>query len=70
VTPRLGVVVGICAVVVVITWQIFGQTVAHDFVKQDYEIYVYDNPKVAAGHDWEIFAFTHTHTLFVLVGTL
>ena len=62
IAPKRGVVVGICAVLAAITWLIFGQTLAHDFVNYDDEVYVYDNAKVAAGlspHNI-LWAFTHT----------
>src|SRR6266850_2611079 len=59
---KRGLVVGICAVLAAITWLIFGQTLAHDFVNYDDEIYVYDNAKVAAGLSLQrmVWAFTHT----------
>jgi Tfp pilus assembly protein PilF len=62
IAPKRGVVVGICAVLAAITWLIFGQTLAHDFVNYDDEVYVYDNAKVAAGLSPQniLWAFTHT----------
>jgi tetratricopeptide (TPR) repeat protein len=40
---------GICAVIVVLIWIVFGQTLGHDFVNYDDEVYVYDNSLVSAG---------------------
>ena len=34
---KRGVIVAICAVLAAITWLIFGQTLAHDFVNYDDE---------------------------------
>jgi tetratricopeptide (TPR) repeat protein len=46
-----------------VTWAVFGQTLAHDFVNFDDHVYVYDNPLVIRGLCTEgiIGAFTHTH---------
>ena len=62
VIPKLGVIFGICAVLAGITWLVFGQTVAHQFVTYDDPQYVYENAKVAAGLSPEsvLWAFTHT----------
>ena len=48
---------------VAVTWAVFGQTLAHDFVNFDDHVYVYDNPFVIRGISTEgiIGAFTHTH---------
>ena len=53
---------GICAALAGITWLVFGQTVAHQFVTYDDPQYVYENAKVAAGLSPEsvLWAFTHT----------
>jgi tetratricopeptide (TPR) repeat protein len=53
----------VCPVLVAVTWAVFGQTVAHDFVNFDDHVYVYENPLVIRGLSTEgIFdAFTHTH---------
>jgi protein O-mannosyl-transferase len=61
--PKLRVLVGICVVLAVITWLIFGQTLAHDFVNYDDEIYVYDNAKVAAGSSLQNIGWAFTHTV-------
>src|SRR5436189_5923583 len=62
VTPKPGVIFGICAVLAGIAWLVFGQTVAHQFVTYDDPQYVYENAKVAAGLSPEsvLWAFTHT----------
>lgn len=62
VVPKLGVIFGICALLAGITWLVFGQTVAHQFVTYDDPEYVYENAKVAAGLSPEsvLWAFTHT----------
>jgi Flp pilus assembly protein TadD len=62
VIPKLGVIFGICAVLAGITWLVFGQTVAHQFVTYDDPQYVYENARVAAGLSPEsvVWAFTHT----------
>src|SRR5213082_375635 len=46
-----------------ITWLIFGQTVAHDFVNFDDHVYIYDNPLVTGGLTTSgiVGAFTHPH---------
>jgi protein O-mannosyl-transferase len=53
----------ICIVLVAIVWLVFGQTLGHDFINYDDDVYVYDNPRVmtgitALGLKW---AFTRTH---------
>jgi len=40
---------GVCAVIVVLVWIIFGQTLADDFVNYDDKTYVYGNSLVSAG---------------------
>jgi Flp pilus assembly protein TadD len=62
VIPKQGVIFGICAVLAGITWLVFGQTIAHQFVTYDDPQYVYENAKVAAGLSPEsaLWAFTHT----------
>jgi len=48
---------------VAVTWAVFSQTLAHDFVNFDDHVYVYENPLVMSGLSTEgiIDAFTHTH---------
>jgi tetratricopeptide (TPR) repeat protein len=53
----------VCLGLVAVTWAVFGQTLAHDFVNFDDHVYVYDNPLVIRGLSTEgiMSAFTHTH---------
>ena len=53
----------VCLGLVTVTWAVFGQTLAHDFVNFDDHVYVYENPLVIRGLSAEgiIGAFTHTH---------
>ena len=53
----------VCLGLVAVTWAVFGQTLAHDFVNFDDHVYVYENPLVIRGLSTEgiIGAFTHTH---------
>src|SRR6188508_2775716 len=55
----------VCLGLVAITWVVFGQTLAHDFVNFDDHVYVYENSLVVRGLTTEgiIGAFTHTHAL-------
>ena len=55
----------VCVGLVAVTWTVFGQTLAHDFVNFDDHVYVYENPLVIRGLSTEgiIGAFTHTHAL-------
>ena len=61
--PRRGVVVGICAALVAITWLIFGQTLGHQFVSFDDPQYVYGNRDVAAGLSLGGIAWSFSHTI-------
>src|SRR5882724_5714660 len=53
----------VCVGLVAVTWAVFGQTLAHDFVNFDDHVYVYENPLVVRGLSTEgiIGAFTQTH---------
>jgi protein O-mannosyl-transferase len=53
----------VCVGLVAVTWAVFGQTLAHDFVNFDDHVYVYDNPLVIRGLSTEgiIGAFTQIH---------
>jgi tetratricopeptide (TPR) repeat protein len=46
---KRAVVQGVCIFLVVLIWIAFGQTVRYGFVNYDDDIYVYQNPTVAAG---------------------
>lgn len=60
--PEQAVIFGISAVLAAITWLVFGQTVAHQFVTYDDPQYVYENVNIAAGLSLHngLWAFTHT----------
>ena len=53
----------VCFGLVAVTWAVFGQTLAHDFVNFDDHVYVYENPLIVRGLSVEgiTSAFTHTH---------
>src|SRR5437762_9257988 len=52
-----------CLALVAITWLVFGQTLQHDFVDFDDNVYVYQNPVIKRGLsvDGVLTAFTHPH---------
>src|SRR5881392_1825661 len=52
-----------CLALVAITWLVFGQTLRHDFVDFDDNVYVYQNPVITRGLsvDGVLTAFTHPH---------
>ncbi len=62
VSPKLGVIIGISAALAAITWLIFGQTLAHQFVTYDDPQYVYANPNVSAGLSLTAISWAFTHT--------
>ena len=53
-----------CAVLLAITWAVFGQTIGHQFVNYDDPLYVLENAHVRAGLNWHgvVWAFTHVHS--------
>ena len=55
--------IAICAGLVALTWLVFGQTLAHDFVNYDDQNYVYENPQITSGISvgGVAWAFTHIH---------
>jgi Flp pilus assembly protein TadD len=55
---------GVCAVIVVLVWIVFGQTLSHDFVNYDDKTYVYGNSLVEDGLSWHGLAraFVDTQT--------
>jgi hypothetical protein len=57
------VVVAICIALAGITWTVFGQTLRHDFINYDDDLYVYENPNVVSGltRPAILWAFTHAH---------
>src|SRR6266436_3460937 len=54
---------GVCIVLVLLTWAVFGQTLRHDFVNYDDPTYVYQNAEVTKGLTIHgiILALTHVH---------
>jgi len=54
----------VCLFLAVIIWVVFGQTLHHEFVNFDDDVYVYDNPEVARGLTLQgiVWAFTHVHS--------
>jgi tetratricopeptide (TPR) repeat protein len=61
--PRTAVIVAICAVLVGITWFVFGQTIRHEFVTYDDPQYVYANPDISRGLSPGRIAWAFTHTI-------
>src|SRR3982074_3545238 len=55
---------GICILLAVITWLVFGQTLRDEFVNYDDGSYVYGNPNIAQGLSVRgvLWAFTHVHS--------
>src|ERR1044072_307557 len=53
----------VCLALIAITWFVFGQTLRHDFVDFDDNIYVYQNPVINRGLSLAgvFVAFTHPH---------
>jgi tetratricopeptide (TPR) repeat protein len=62
-TSRHWLAVGVCVLLVVLTWIVFGQTLRHDFVNYDDPRYVYQNTTITNGLDLAgiAWAFTHIH---------
>ena len=54
-------VMGVCIFLIAIIWAVFGQTLGHEFVLYDDNLYVADNPVVLAGLSLKgiVWAFTH-----------
>jgi len=55
-------ILGICIFLAAITWLVFCQTLTHDFINYDDQVYVYENPQVTSGLTLNgiIWAFTHS----------
>ncbi len=53
---------GICIFLSAITWLVFGQTLTHDFINYDDQVYVYENEQVSNGLTLNgiVWAFTHS----------
>ena len=52
---------GVCIFLAAIIWVVFGQTLHHEFVNFDDEVYVYENPLVQKGLTWEGFCWALTY---------
>jgi tetratricopeptide (TPR) repeat protein len=54
----------ICAVLIAMTWAVFGRTFGYGFVNYDDRVYVAGNPQIQAGLSWQNirWAFTHVHS--------
>jgi cytochrome c-type biogenesis protein CcmH/NrfG len=57
------ITVSICIFLLAIVWLVFGQTLGHDFINYDDDVYVYDNPRVMSGITAQGLksAFTRSH---------
>ena len=53
----------ICLGLASVTWFVFGQTLRHDFINYDDDLYVYENPNIVSGLTRRaiLWAFTHAH---------
>jgi tetratricopeptide (TPR) repeat protein len=54
-------VYGVCIFLAAIIWGVFGQTLGHEFVNFDDDLYVYENPVVQKGLTWEGFRWALTY---------
>src|SRR5437867_9516934 len=61
--PNRRGIFGICAVLAAMTWLVFGQTTAYQFVTYDDPQYVYANPDVFAGVSLPRISWAFTHTI-------
>ncbi len=61
---RLFSKVAVCAVLIAITWAVFGQTLRYGFVNYDDPAYVSENLQIQTGLSWQNigWAFTHVHS--------
>ena len=53
-------VAGVCVFLAAVVWVVFGQTLRHEFVNFDDELYVFDNPVVQKGLTWKGFRWALT----------
>ena len=60
--PTRTTIFTVCAALALITWLVFGQVLAYQFVNYDDEFYIYENSRVMSGLSWQNvwWAFTHT----------
>jgi tetratricopeptide (TPR) repeat protein len=61
--PDRWLVPGVCLILAAITWLVFGQTLGHQFINFDDDVYVFKNPRISRGLtiDGIVWAFTHVH---------
>ncbi len=52
---------GVCIFLAAVIWTVFGQTLGHEFVGFDDDLYVNDNPLVQKGLTWEGFRWALTY---------
>src|SRR2546423_723982 len=57
------ILIGVCLALTVLIWTVFGQTLTHDFINFDDDVYVYENPHVSSGitFDGLKWMLTHSH---------
>ncbi len=58
-----GAVIGVCVLLVVAVWLVFGQTVRYEFVNLDDDLYVYQNPVVMKGLTFQGISHVFTHQM-------
>src|SRR5208283_3412851 len=56
-------VLGVCIFLAAIIWVVFGQTLRHEFVNYDDDLYVYENPTVTHGLSLEGIEWAFTHSV-------
>src|SRR6266446_4706528 len=56
-------ILGVCFVLMAITWLVFGQTLAHPSINLDDQEYVFENHQIVAGltSNGVLWVFTHSH---------
>ena len=52
---------GVCIFLAAITFAVFGQTLRHEFINYDDNLYVFENPVVQKGLTWEGFRWALTY---------
>ncbi len=65
--PQKGIAAGACAVLVLACIAIYGQTLSHEFINLDDDLYVTDNPHVQSGLGWANagWAFTTERAMYM-----
>ena len=57
----IGLVLGVCLLLVTISWVAFGQTLGHEFINHDDPQYILENPAVTNGLNWSGIKWAFTH---------